>query len=312
MRVLQCCVASLSLSGLLAAQSVSVSLESLTGVSLSRTEGGVSLPVQMPAGPVGASGGVSTGPFTSAQASVGWNSSATTRAVRVWLAEDLLSMGGGSSAQVDAHEFLVTFTPSGVAPSVLRISRMSSVSGGTTFPGIAVDIGNTGSALPITVNTFSAAMPALGAQPLEVRVVFDAASVSNGEAFSQLAFELLPDNQLSFVPSATSCAPTVPLPLQLEPSFVQRGVEIAAPIGPLPAVLVIGWSSSPFLLPTPVSLPCLVVPSPDVLLLVSPNAELRLSIPLPLALRPATFHAQTVALSSIGLLAGDAYMIRAL
>lgn len=305
------CLIAAALSGVLAAQSVSVSLESLTGISLSRTDGGGLAQAQLPAGPVAAWGGISTGPFMSALASVGWNSSSTPHDATVWLAQDLLAGGAGSSAQASAHEFLVTFTANGTAPSVLRITRYSNLTAGTTYPGISIDIGNTGNALPIGANPISAAMPALGAQSLEVRVVFDAAMVTNGAVYSQLDFELLPDNQLAFVPSATSCIWPGPVTLGLAPSFVQRGVEITAPITQGPSVLVIGWSASPFLLPTTVPLPCLVVPSPDVLLLVPPNVVVSLQVPLPAAVRPATFHAQVVTLAPIGLLAGDAYVIQA-
>jgi hypothetical protein len=297
--------------GSLSAQSVSVSLQSLSGINVSKTESGVVAQSQLPAGPVGPWGGVSTGPFSSASASVTWNSSSTATASRVWLAQDLLA-DQVSSAQAGGHQMLVTFTPNGVVPSRLILSRLSSTSPGTVYPGVSVDIGNTGNFVPLGVSSLSAAMPALGTQPLEVLVMFDPATVTNGYASEQIDFELLPENHLAFVQSAASCAWPAPLTLDLAPSFVQRGVDITAPVTQSPAVLVLGLSSSPFLLSTPVSLPCLVVPSPDVLLLVQPNVVTSIRVSLPLAVRPVAFHAQVVALSSVGLLVSDAYVIQAL
>lgn len=310
MRIYHACLVAAALSGLLEAQSVSVSMQSLSGISISRTEGGVVTQAQMPSGPVGEWGGISMGPSTSASASVAWSRNATDTFSRVWLAQ-ILSADPGSSAQVSGHEFMVTFAPNGTVPSRLTLSRTSPITPGAVLAGVSVDIGNTGNLVPLWASPLSAAMPVFGAQPLEVRVVFDAVTVTNGGSTTELNLELLPDNQLTVVQSAVSCVWPAPLTLRVTPSFVQRGVEIMAPVTQGLAVLVLGLSSSPFLLPTPVSLPCLVVPTPDVLLLVPPNVVTGIQIPLPAAVRPASFHAQVVRLSSVGLLTSDAYVIQA-
>ena len=63
MRTYDACLVAAALSRLLAAQSVSVSLQSLSWISISRTEGGVVTQAQLPAGPLGQWGAITMGPF---------------------------------------------------------------------------------------------------------------------------------------------------------------------------------------------------------------------------------------------------------
>lgn len=78
--------------------------------------------------------------------------------------------------------------------------------------------------------------------------------------------------------------------LRLEQAFAHDGVRMGVPAGGL-GVAVLGLGAQPLLLSTYGDLPCRLLPSPDVLLVLPPNG---LDLPIPAAVRPFTFHTQTV------------------
>jgi hypothetical protein len=75
-----------------------------------------------------------------------------------------------------------------------------------------------------------------------------------------------------------------------------------------PSVVVVGQTVQPVLLATAGTLPCLLLPAPDIVV-VMPSFFLH--VPLPPGLRPLTFVVQEVTLTPNGLRTSDAYVVTA-
>jgi hypothetical protein len=72
------------------------------------------------------------------------------------------------------------------------------------------------------------------------------------------------------------------------------------------AVIVVGFAPQPAFLGLNAGLPCLLLPSPDVLV-VQPVV----SLPLPASVRPVTLYVQGVSVTTQGLLTTDGYQVTA-
>ena len=110
--------------------------------------------------------------------------------------------------------------------------------------------------------------------------------------------------------AAAGCAPAPSNhALSIAPAFANAGVGLDLVPSQDLTVLVLGLAQQPLLLPGGVLAPCLVVPAPDVLLVVPPSVYFWSQVPLPAAVRPVTFHAQAVRLAASGLLTTDAFSV---
>lgn len=211
-------------------------------------------------------------------------------------------------ATIWAHEFVAEFNAPSPVPVTLNITRNSNQIAGSPWPSIGIDVGNDGT---IEVPNLSTSGPfrvasRVGPQPLQVRVLFGGQALLAGYSSHIVGIEALPDNALGIVRNSLSCGPAF---MYTEPVFAGRGVMVVSD----PGVVVIGLSTQPLLLqpapfPSVIPWPCLLMPSPDIVLW-SPGG---LHIPLPASMRPVQFHVQVVFVSQgYGLWTTDGFTIDA-
>jgi len=100
-----------------------------------------------------------------------------------------------------------------------------------------------------------------------------------------------------------------PPPPFLAPSFDGRGIDLAIsqPLGSL-AFLVFGFTPQPQFLGINAGLPCMLLPSPDIVALAAAHP---LHIALPASIRPLTFYAQGVLVMPQGVVTTAGYQVRA-
>ncbi|MFN3242498.1 MAG: hypothetical protein ACE37K_13425 [Planctomycetota bacterium] len=92
------------------------------------------------------------------------------------------------------------------------------------------------------------------------------------------------------------------------PAFPQSGVLFGVGVASGPAVAVYGLGVQPTLLPNSGALqPCLLVPSPDLVVLIPPNGHL---LGLPAAVRPITVYVQGVVLLPTGLGTSNGFVVQ--
>jgi hypothetical protein len=221
-----------------------------------------------------------------------------------------LGSPSGAMATAGPADYLVTLqsvTPSSVSLSVVFEDFTTP---GSRQPLAAVDVGNDG-----IYDFFNGAQAVplphlvIGPQPLLLRVHTEGFAL-DGESFSSLlTIHVAPTNGLSMTTAAIGCAGQQSS-LTLRSSFLDQGFELTAsannPV--VPVVAVFGFGVQPVLLPSFGTLPCLLVPRPDVTLLMMNST---VSVGLPPSLRPLTFWVQGVSLAS-RLLATDCTRVDAL
>jgi len=284
------------------AQAVAVDLSSLSLMRCaSSVPGGAPDQRSLPPGPLLA-GGASFSNFgafsvssaqTQASAIVSWSRVATTTFANARLTTSaLVTPGAGGSAVVDPQRLEVAF--SATAPSAVRctVALLREVSLGAPAPRIALDFDADGI---IDVFDLQAGLPVqffapdIQSTPLRVQVLVEGVSVTSGYSHSMLTFHVVPDDPILVATIAPGCleASTV------SPLFGNAGVQLSAAFGPEVAltVAVVGFGQQPQLLPGPIS-SCLLIPTPDITLLVTPSNPIVL--PLPASLRPLLFVTQNV------------------
>jgi len=175
-------------------------------------------------------------------------------------------------------------------------------------PQIAIDIGDTGTFMPINAISGSAVFNyTLTTQPLSVRLRFSN-TLSSGSSLSHLTVAVKPNNNLAIIPFASGCLGSS---MQLSPQFADTGIiaqNYQPPINAL-TVLVIGLAAQPTALPPLFGVPCLLLPRPDVLLPFF--AVQSIEIPLPAAVRPVTLWVQRGGIVFGQLVTFDAYLVNA-
>jgi hypothetical protein len=303
-----------SLAAPLLAQNVSVSVAAAVPLSVQVTDGSVSLQSSMAAGPLAPSGVLSAtlpGPVV-VTAFSRWNAASSGGGVLVGV-DNLIDVGGASPALVGRagpNEFVIQFTASAPTPARLYVGRYSQVPSGAAWPTVQIDFDNDGSIdIADLAGQQSRSVPTFGVQPLLVRIRMDASLSGLGQSYTDVVVELAPDNDLTAVPVAIGCSASG-WPLALQPVFVDRGLDLLVWPSTYPTVFVLGLSLQPVLLPSMPWGPCLLVPSPDILLVPPPGATW-LHVPLPAALRPVQFWVQAVEVVAPDLWTTDAYAVSA-
>jgi hypothetical protein len=207
---------------------------------------------------------------------------------------------------IQAHDIVAEFAAPSPVPIVLTFTRSSNLSPGNPWPSVGIDIGNDGTIeVPNLVSGMLASVVA-GPQPVQVRILFGTQAITSGGSWAGVEIEARPDNTLNIVRNSLGCSSPW---MFVNPVFEGRGVLVYGD----PGVAVIGLSTQPALLqpapfPAIIPWPCLLMPSPDIVLW-APSA---LHIPLPASLRPLVFHVQKVYVSqSDGLWTTDGYSIDA-
>jgi hypothetical protein len=307
-------VSCLALAALAPAQGVAVAISALTPVTLQATLGAQQNQASLAPGPLSAFGQVGAPvppPYAYSGAQIQWSLHEEAALSQAMLAAGCSVVIGGSTASIGQSEFLVEFTGSApTMPGFLDLLRDDMLEPGSPYPLVAVDVDNDGTIDFANVPASFTFPVVFGPTPKVLRVVMAAHLPGPGIASSQLRLRARPDNGLTITQNAAGCAH----PLGLTPVFAQRGLRLTPmPLGGI-NVFVVGLSQQPVLLPPQYGLPCLLVPSPDIVLLDTTG---ELTIPLPATLRPITFHVQVVQVQfpplslNTGLVTSDGFTIHA-
>jgi hypothetical protein len=272
------------------------------------TSGAQTAQATQPAGPLPTQGNLTASPVPGAAATVNW---LAYHDARVFLDTSITTSAGGpqGSGSAGPHEIVVTWTATAPAAATIQITRDSWITPGGPLPIVGIDFGNDGTIELPNMPSAVAVPVTLGPTPFAVRVLLTLQlPPSNGLCSTSVVLAALPDNNMVVQQTAIGCTePPLASTLLFGPSFVGSGVGIVVPPSLDLRVLALGLSQQPFLLPTSMALPCLVVPAPDVLILVPNVTALQVEIPLPAAVRPVTVHAQAIGLSPAGLVTTDAW-----
>ncbi len=297
----------------LAAQPVGVELSAFTPLTAQVSVGGGPAVVTVPPGPLPSSGGIGASlPNAPGEVGVVYQALATSTFAVVNLTHSI-----GNPAQLPfftgeagPHAFLVRFTSPTPRAATLDVRRFVELSPGAPMPTVALDYGNDGTIdVPNVSPLQGASTPvALGPQPFDVRVIVTATLGGQLGSFDYTSVRLLPDNDLTIVTPVAACASVQPPPAPLvQPSFDDTGVVLTQQF-PFPSVIVVGFAAQPVLLGANAAVPCILLPSPDVLL-IPPNGQF--ALPLPASVRPVTFHVQCAGLFPQGLLVSDGVSVTA-
>ncbi|HEX6813485.1 MAG TPA: hypothetical protein VF384_17835 [Planctomycetota bacterium] len=312
MKLFQACTL-LVLATTLSAQSVGVSLSALTPLQTVVANGAAINTATWPAGPLTSYhsfGATLPGP-SAPQATVFWSFLGWNNHAFVELLHSLANPGAVPTvtATTGSHEFLAELTATAPVSADIRISRVDHVVAGAVSPTVQLDYDNDGT---IDVASVSTASPLLltrqyGPQPFRVRIVVNASLSGVEHTSTHLTLEATPHNDLTITEVIAPCFATGPFPPSVQPSFFGRGVTlVAAQYAGTLGLVVVGFSPQPALLGSSSGLPCILLPSPDIVLVTS-----GLEVPLPASLRPLTFFAQGVTWTPNGLLTNEGFAVTA-
>ena len=289
----------------------SVAVTAATPITAFTQIGGALSTNTQPAGPLAASGQTSISWLPSAAA--GLSHAAEFSATRFSFdAQAFCSVGSvsgiglaaGLQAPVELLLDLVSPTPMQMR---LDFDKRLAGPAGMPLPLLEVDVGDDGSI------EFSAASSApqpfalitVSAVPVKIRVRLGIQLAFAGDGEVAVAIVGRPANTaaLSMFPGCSSEV------VVYEPRF-DGGLDYAIVSQSFnAAVIVFGLAPQPLLLGSQFSLPCLLLPSPDAVLLLPPQSLQTLAIPS--SVRPLQLWAQLVEVSLFGLRTGDAMRITA-
>ncbi|MFT4512836.1 MAG: hypothetical protein ACI89X_001931 [Planctomycetota bacterium] len=308
-------VAALTLSTL-AAQSVGVSLTALAPLPIQLSSSTANATNSWPAGVMG-----NHGSFCTSLPGAGnlggcfsWNAYTNSYAVTVTLLHELGNQQQlpGFTGQLGPHEILMEFSSNIARTAKLQLNRSVFVAPGGSWPIVNVDIDNDGVFEITNLSTLTAAPISVtfGPQPLLVRVAIDVTLGAQASVSNYVSVVLLPDNNLTITQPIAGCSPASPAPPPfLLPSFDNTGVQLSGGQDPnQPSLMILSLTAQPALLSMNGAAPCILLPTPDVVLFVPSGL---LNIPLPASVRPVTFFAQGVTLTPSGLRATDGFAVTA-
>ena len=300
--------------GCLPCQAVQVSLQAATPLTAQVTIGPQAATNSYPAGLLPSYTGFNaslTGPGPTGSAGVQWDRTASDVAARVTLQHTLHNptLDPSFVGSLGPHEFVFEFTTAASRSATLTAFRNVQLSAGAPLAGMQIDIGNDGTidAANVPISSATTFAVTVGPQPLAVRVIVAATLGSAEFASDYTSFTLTPDNDLQITRLVDGCAaPMPPPPPFVQQTFLHDGIALNVPIWP--GVAVLGWQPQPVVLPSGFSLPCLLYPNADAVL--TPTGP-GFGLPIPANVRPITFYAQGVSLTSFGLMTTDAFAVTA-
>jgi hypothetical protein len=281
------------------AQSFTLSAPVATALTLHVPSGTTS--TQVPAGPLAPSSYVSLQNGGSL-ASFSWSAGClSTYAVCSASARCLLPAGG--NAAVAPGELLYTLT---VPPGLVYFEMEITIAGtaGAPIPHVRIDLGADG-----LVEVTEASPPGpqiLGlpvSGPFAIRIAVDAALVGTGMVDASARVTARPGSGVFSSMILGGCGAH----FDVVPTWGGDIVYGSPFPSPFPKVAVLGLQVQPLLMPAQVGFPCLLLPSPDLLVLLSASTAQSLAIPA--AVRPITIWAQAVEVDPLGLLTSGAYQV---
>jgi hypothetical protein len=207
---------------------------------------------------------------------------------------------GPASASVAPGEILVSLSLPSPTSVVLHLQKEAIGSSGAALPQMRFDVGNDGvfelteaSAGPTSI------IAVVGPTPLVVRCVVSASLTGSGAIDGHISFDCVPSaTRTQWVNLACSVGSYF-----ATPRFDGNLEVLQGPLSPMVAVFGLAWQ------PVVLQPNCLLLPSPDFLLLLQPYAPTTLVIPA--AARPVQFWTQAVEFTQ-GLRSTDAYRVDAL
>jgi hypothetical protein len=281
----------------LAAQAVSVSVSAATALTTRASAAGTNDVQTLPIGPLPPAGGLNaqvTSFATSqhAQMLLSWQITPPSQFERVLVGCSFLGVVNGNtnpaSAGVDPGELLFQLTAP--APRWVFVAGFvdSFTPPGLPAPQIELDLFDDGVVEWSTSASFAPIHVLVGPTPVPVRFRCTATLPANGWAQGAGRLDITPDNRVDVYTLMQGCLPNDFL--RVEAAFAHNGVRLRVPPGEL-CVGVLGLAAQPLLLATYGGFPCMLLPSPDVLLLI-PQAGY--DLPIPAAARPIDVYAQAV------------------
>lgn len=292
------------------AQSVGVSLSAINTLPVVVSDGPQTVTSSSPTGPLPDQGQVVAW-LPNVFADVQWSGGG---AISAWarITQQVAAAPGttGTVGSSGPHEILVRFTSSVPLQVKLNASRVVQATPGAPWPAMDLDVGNDGSLEATNLSTLNPAQwsASIGPQPLEVRVILNASLATAAAVLNDLFLWIEPDDGIDLRVLVSGCNPTLPPP----PPFANRQFDgsivlvMPQPPGTI-AVIVVGFAPQPAFLGLNAGLPCLLLPSPDVLVVQSAA----FSLPLPPSVRPVTLYVQGVSVTMQGLLTTDGYQVTA-
>ncbi|HEX5054814.1 MAG TPA: hypothetical protein VFZ65_23760 [Planctomycetota bacterium] len=308
----------LSLNSLLVAQVPTIAVRAVSTLSTSAQNGAVASSQTRPIGPLPTIGNVDaivTNGASLVEASTSWGATANATLAGFVVEQHLVVRGStGGSCASGPNEIVFGVSSPVQRPAILTVRLSKAASPGTASTTVLVDIGNDGTidaTAASPVNMLSKAV-SFGQQPLEVRVVL-AGGVTPGQATDASLDDLVvvqvePDNHLGVLPAAAGCAnqaATLRAAWDLDSMLLDVDTSVATPL----VVGVFGLSPAPVVLPNAsLPLPCLLVPSPDLLVVVTPGG---FTLHVPPAARPVSIWAQGVQVTAAGLATTNGFLVLA-
>jgi len=311
-------LANLLFAPILTAQSVQASLRALTPLQAT-ARSGTSIDAQvLPVGPLPTFGEISAvanagGPSVSA-ASL-WDLTVSPVAVELSLGQlleiDAATTGALGECSNGPHDFIldVVSTANPGIPVLVSVESRRRASPGFPSPTYEIDVGNDGSIEFLSTFSGSGSVSrTLGANTLPIRIrLAGQHSATQGYHLGSdsIRVTVTPQNFLAIQPAIFGCETASAYML---PAFSQSGVLFGVGNAAGPAVAVFGLGVQPVILPNSSSLlQCLLIPSPDAVLLLPPTGY---QLGLPMAVRPITIYAQAVLLLPAGLGTSNGFIVQ--
>ena len=289
-----------TIQALAAAQSVSISLNTVTPVTLQANANSQLATQVIPAGPIPANGGILVAtpyvPGNNAGSWLRWESGSSSLGATAsiqWIGEvDAPAPAFADSSMCDV---LVTVTTSAPVVVNLEILRSQVLPLGSTVTANSIDVGNDG--LWEGGGSYSLFGPISVGASLQILVRMHASLAANGNLWLTNTIRVLPVNDILVGNlGSSSCNGNQ---LEVGPSFFGRGIGLRSEpfwSGDF-AIAVLGTSIQPVIVSTGLG-SCLLLPAVDVLVPL-PSQQV-VDLALPAAVRPVGFWAQGVVLSSVG------------
>ena len=301
------CVASVSFVGQAVAQSVSLTANvATTCVAVSGAQVQSST---LPAGAMPAHGGLGAATaFSVAFASCDWSATVSPIGINVDLLQSCSLAAGGTVASCGLLDIGVDLTAPVPMQVTVRVAKQIVVSAAVGAPLLRVDVRDDGT-FEVTEGFGGThyAPVTLGPVPVRVRVLMDASITMPGQVSSWLSLDVLPETSTMSTPVVGGCGA---LNHGAQPRFDGNlDLYFGAQTFPF-GVVVLGLSPQPLLLGLLPHAGCILMPSPDLLLLALPNTTSTLTIPP--AARPVTIWTQALGLDVVGLGTSDGFRVDAL
>jgi hypothetical protein len=247
-------------------------------------------------------------PQAAALSSLTWSSDQGSTGLAFDVSQNCQVPSGATSAASGPFDLLVDLAAPTSTDVMLDLAKTQITSVGLPAPLLRVDIGNDGTFEFIETQMASSQFAlTLGPTPVPVRIVMDMAIAQTGIAYSHLQLRVLPSANTFVTPYIASCSDRQYAVL---PTF--RGdlqCEVTAPATVL-SVAVFGLGTQPVLLGATYSGPCLLLPTPDLVVFAPASSAVTLTIPQ--AARPITIWTQGVTVEPVGLTTTSAYRVQAL